>query len=199
MGILAKQMKRGWGLVTFHLSAFVPAQYAPQFLDWTGGYFDWQGGHGEGGFFGFKNDAAHERWHSARRVLEDAEVKVASPKHPIDNRDFFISRYRGVLLSAETSPTEFGPDADPSGARDRECTGRSNRCVGIAAEGWGPRFRHLDGPILQELAAGRFREDGLKRAGLVGAWTCPPKWCRVTSDPGQAQQSRFVSVGSVTD
>jgi len=82
MQILEKQMKRGCGLMTFHFSTFSPAKYAPQILDWTGGYFDWQGGHGEGGFYDVPNDAAHAKWHSALRVM-DADIDVAAPRHPV--------------------------------------------------------------------------------------------------------------------
>jgi hypothetical protein len=82
MEVLNKQMKRGCGLMTFHFSTFAPAEYAPQILEWTGGYFDWQSGRGEGGFFGVTNDSPHEQWHSAIRVIE-ADVELAAPAHPI--------------------------------------------------------------------------------------------------------------------
>ncbi len=82
MAALALQMKRGCGLMTFHFSTFSPAKYASQMLEWTGGYFDWQSGHGEGGFFGISNDDAHQKWHSAIRVL-DADVELVTPGHPV--------------------------------------------------------------------------------------------------------------------
>jgi type 1 glutamine amidotransferase len=82
MKILEKQIKRGCGFMTFHFSTFAPAEYASQILDWNGGYFDWQTGHGEGGFFGVTNDTPHQRWHSAIRVL-DADVELGTPLHPI--------------------------------------------------------------------------------------------------------------------
>src|SRR5712675_1367741 len=82
MAVLARQMNRGCGFMTFHFSTFSPAIFAPQILEWTGGYFDWQSGHGEGGFFGVENDEPHQRWHSAIRVL-DADVELGAPDHPI--------------------------------------------------------------------------------------------------------------------
>jgi hypothetical protein len=87
MEVLEKQMKRGCGFVTFHFSTFAPAKYSRQILEWDGGYFDWQSGHGEGGFFGVKNDPAHQQWHSAIRgtppAIFQADVKLGAPRHPI--------------------------------------------------------------------------------------------------------------------
>jgi Trehalose utilisation len=82
MDILDKQMRRGCGFMTFHFSTFTLAKYAPQILEWSGGYFDWEGGHGEGGFFGTQNDAPHQKWHSALRVLE-TDVELGTPDHLI--------------------------------------------------------------------------------------------------------------------
>src|SRR5258706_11382547 len=82
MAVMARQMKRGCGFMTFHFSTFSSAKYAPQILEWTGGFFDWQSGHGEGGFFGVENDEPHQRWPSAIRVL-DAEVELGAPDRPI--------------------------------------------------------------------------------------------------------------------
>jgi type 1 glutamine amidotransferase len=81
MSILEIQMKRGCGFMTFHFSTFTPAKYATQILDWNGAYFDWQGGHGEGGFFGADNEG-RQQWHSLLRVME-AGAKLGTPNHPI--------------------------------------------------------------------------------------------------------------------
>jgi len=62
-------MKRGCGLVTFHFSTFAPDKYAREILEWNGAYFDWE----ENGV---------RKWYSAIKTL-DAEVRLASPSHPI--------------------------------------------------------------------------------------------------------------------
>lgn len=63
-------MKRGCGLVTIHFSNFAPDRYADQILDWTGGYFDWE-------------TDGKRQWYSAITTLDDAEVKLAAPQHPV--------------------------------------------------------------------------------------------------------------------
>src|SRR3954468_18465197 len=50
MKVLEKQMKRGCGLVVLHWTVFVPAEKGgEQFLDWVGGYFDYERGTPAGG------------------------------------------------------------------------------------------------------------------------------------------------------
>ena len=45
-------MKRGCGFVALHYTIFVPNEKGGrQFLDWIGGYFDYQSGPGERGWF----------------------------------------------------------------------------------------------------------------------------------------------------
>jgi type 1 glutamine amidotransferase len=63
-------MKRGCGLVTIHFSNFAPDKYADQVLDWTGGFFDWEAD-------------GKRQWYSAITTLNDAEVKLAAPQHPV--------------------------------------------------------------------------------------------------------------------
>jgi type 1 glutamine amidotransferase len=70
MAVMERQMKRGCGFITFHFSTFTPDKYAPQILDWGGGYFDWQ------------NDKGDREWYSAIRTLE-ADVKLGTPDHPV--------------------------------------------------------------------------------------------------------------------
>ncbi len=70
MAVMERQMKRGCGFITFHFSTFTPDKYAPQILDWGGGYFDWQ------------NDKGDREWYSAIRTLE-ADVKLGTPEHPL--------------------------------------------------------------------------------------------------------------------
>src|SRR5262249_1128842 len=48
--VLAKQMQRGCGLVAIHWTLFVPEKKGgEQFLDWIGGYFDYERGQPQGG------------------------------------------------------------------------------------------------------------------------------------------------------
>ncbi len=70
MKIMAKQMKRGCGFITFHFSTFTPDRYGPQILEWGGGYFDWQ------------NDQGERDWYSAIKTLE-TDVALGNPAHPI--------------------------------------------------------------------------------------------------------------------
>jgi len=66
---VAKQIARGCGFATFHFSTFAPDKYAPQVLDWTGGYFDWE-------------TDGKRQWYSAINTLDTA-VEVVAGEHPI--------------------------------------------------------------------------------------------------------------------
>ncbi len=71
LGILKQQMDRGCGLVAIHWTTFVPNDRGgPEFLEWLGGYFDYQSGAGERHWFS-KIQTAQTRPHPA------------SPEHPI--------------------------------------------------------------------------------------------------------------------
>src|SRR5262249_50433809 len=70
MAVMERQMKRGCGFITFHFSTFTPRKYAPQILEWGGGFFDWQ------------NDKGDREWYSAIRTAE-ADVKLGTPDHPV--------------------------------------------------------------------------------------------------------------------
>jgi type 1 glutamine amidotransferase len=64
-------MKRGVGFVAIHYSVFVPNRPAGErFLDWIGGYFDYQSGPG----------ANH--WYSKIQTAS-ARVSIAAPEHPV--------------------------------------------------------------------------------------------------------------------
>ena len=68
---LDKQMKRGAGLVCIHYTVFVPNEdVGPRFLQWLGGYFDYQSGSGA------------NKWFS-KIETRDYEVKLPNPEHPI--------------------------------------------------------------------------------------------------------------------
>ncbi len=52
MATIERQTKRGCGFVALHYTIFVPNEKGgPQFLDWIGGYFDYQSGPGERHWF----------------------------------------------------------------------------------------------------------------------------------------------------
>lgn len=68
---LGRAMKRGAGLVAIHYAVFVPSQKAgSQFLDWLGGYFD------------YENGTAANKWYSTIQT-RDYPVHPATPGHPI--------------------------------------------------------------------------------------------------------------------
>jgi len=68
---LKQQMDRGCGLVAIHWTTFVPNDRGgPEFLEWIGGYFDYQSGKGE------------RPWFSKIQTAE-TRTRPASPEHPI--------------------------------------------------------------------------------------------------------------------
>jgi len=68
---LAKQMERGAGLVSIHYAIFVPGKRGgPEFLDWLGGYFDYETGSGP------------NKWFS-KIELRDYSVRPLSANHPV--------------------------------------------------------------------------------------------------------------------
>ena len=70
---LERHMERGAGLVCIHYTVFVPnEEVGPKFLEWLGGYFDYQSGSGE------------NKWFS-KIETRDYEVKLPNPNHPICN------------------------------------------------------------------------------------------------------------------
>ena len=67
---LARQMRRGCGLVQFHWSTFAPSRYHDQITEWAGGYFDYEKG------------SAPNHWYSAIQTYT-GPVTLAAPAHPI--------------------------------------------------------------------------------------------------------------------
>jgi type 1 glutamine amidotransferase len=68
---LQKQIDRGAGLVALHYAVFVPGEPAGrQFLEWIGGYFDYETGSGD------------NKWYS-KIETRDFKVFPATPEHPI--------------------------------------------------------------------------------------------------------------------
>ena len=69
--VIARQMQRGCGLVAIHWSVFVPNERGgPEFLDWIGGYFDYQSG------------PEPRHWFSKIQTAA-TRPRPASPEHPI--------------------------------------------------------------------------------------------------------------------
>ena len=71
LGVLQKLMDKGVGLVALHYTLIVPREKgSEQFLNWVGGYFDYQGGDGA------------NKWFSK---IETREFKVfpTAPDHPV--------------------------------------------------------------------------------------------------------------------
>jgi type 1 glutamine amidotransferase len=71
LSVLGKQMDRGAGLVCIHYSVFVPnGKAGDKFLDWLGGYFDYESGTGPNHWF-------------SKIELRDYQLFPAAPGHPI--------------------------------------------------------------------------------------------------------------------
>jgi type 1 glutamine amidotransferase len=70
VAFVQRLMDKGCGLVLFHFSTFAPDEYAKQCFEWTGGYFDWE-------------ENGQRKWYSAITTLDNADVQLASPEHPI--------------------------------------------------------------------------------------------------------------------
>ena len=67
--LVAKQIARGCGFLTFHFSTFAPDKFADDILNWSGGYFDWE-------------TDGRRQWYSAIKTLE-ADVQLGTPDHPV--------------------------------------------------------------------------------------------------------------------
>ena len=70
--ILQKQMKRGCGLVLLHYSTFAPSKYSKEFIEWVGGYFDYENGK--------PGAAGREAWYSD---IKTETAKAVPALHPI--------------------------------------------------------------------------------------------------------------------
>ena len=109
MRVLDRHIARGMGFMTFHFSTFAPDTLAPEMLEWTGGYFDWQ------------DDTGARNWYSDIRTV-DTTVVLADPAHPVARglpptfrfRDefYFDMRFRDSdprlrpILSVPSLPTD---------------------------------------------------------------------------------------------
>lgn len=70
MDKLGKQMQRGCGFMEVHYATFTPREKAPQFLEWVGGFYDYESG------------PPPNNWWSKHEVIE-VDLELPSPEHPI--------------------------------------------------------------------------------------------------------------------
>ncbi|MDD5676307.1 MAG: ThuA domain-containing protein [Chitinivibrionales bacterium] len=70
MQIIERQMQRGCGLVLAHYATFFPSRFKDSFLDWCGGYFDYETGNAE------------NHWYSQIK-MDTQTPQLAAPNHPI--------------------------------------------------------------------------------------------------------------------
>jgi type 1 glutamine amidotransferase len=71
--VIERQMKRGCGLVVMHWGLFVPEMNGgEQFLDWIGGYFDYENG----------PEPSGRSWYSKIRTAVSMS-RPGSPRHPV--------------------------------------------------------------------------------------------------------------------
>lgn len=69
MALIEKQIQRGCGFMTMHFSTFVTKKEGETVLDWTGGYFEWEGPDGSA------------QWYS--KISQGKTLELASPEHAI--------------------------------------------------------------------------------------------------------------------
>ena len=70
IAVFARQMKRGCGYVALHYTTFTPKEFETRFLDWVGGYYDYQSG------------PPPKHWWS-KHVVADYQLKPTTPDHPV--------------------------------------------------------------------------------------------------------------------
>lgn len=70
MDVIDKQMKRGCGLVMQHYSTIVPRRFEDKWLEWYGGYFDYETG------------PPPQNWYSRIKWVTSCP-QLATPQHPI--------------------------------------------------------------------------------------------------------------------
>lgn len=74
LSVIQKQMSRGCSLVLLHYSTFAPNKFADQFLEWIGGYYDYQSG---------APDSTGKPTPMSALLKETATAAPVTPAHPI--------------------------------------------------------------------------------------------------------------------
>ena len=70
LDVFARHMKRGCGYVAIHYTTFTPKDLEGRFLDWVGGYYDYESG------------PPPKHWWS-KHVVDNYNLKAMTPEHPI--------------------------------------------------------------------------------------------------------------------
>jgi type 1 glutamine amidotransferase len=70
MNVFARHMRRGCGYVAVHYTTFTPKDLEGRFLDWVGGYYDYETGPGP------------KKWWS-KHVVDHYKLKPVTPDHPV--------------------------------------------------------------------------------------------------------------------
>lgn len=69
MALIDKQIQRGCGFMTMHFSTFVTKKEGQKILEWTGGYFEWEGSDGS------------RKWFS--KINQGKTLELATTEHAI--------------------------------------------------------------------------------------------------------------------
>jgi type 1 glutamine amidotransferase len=115
LAVMERQMRRGCGLVVLHYALFVDqSQGSNLWLQWVGGYFDYQTG-----------DRQEPRWqrnYYSKLIKAKAALKPATPRHPVSQGveafDLFDEYYYKLRLADSASLTpillaEIEGESDP--------------------------------------------------------------------------------------
>ena len=98
--VLKKQMDRGCGLVAMHWTVFVPKDHGgEEFLEWIGGYFDYESG------------TAPNKWHSK---IQTAATRPQSRQLPTIR---FVAAWRRFRCARNTTTTFAFVPATPGSCR----------------------------------------------------------------------------------
>ncbi len=145
LAVIEKQMQRGCGLVAIHWTTFFPGRHGEKFLEWIGGYFDYESGTGP------------KKWFS-KIETQTTTPRPASPNHPIcrgiepfELRDEYYFNIRFREKDPRLVPILSTPIAGEPGeqvvawAVERKDTGRGFGFTGgHFFENWSvPNFRRL--------------------------------------------------------
>ena len=143
--VLKKQMDRGCGLVAIHWTVFVPRQHGgDEFLEWIGGYFDYESG------------SAANKWFSKIQTA-DQPVPARRGRPPDLPWAQAVFAARRVLLQHSFSTERSAAGADSEDARSP--ASRASRSVAWAVEraGGGRGFGFTGGHFFDNWGVDEFR------------------------------------------